>query len=148
MVGDHIKWTDHGTHPAGNAFARFDHDNIRHVRGAVECCRRADAHARRGIAVSAFVREGAVQRETRLGVDTRLGSRGLKNGHEKILGLRMCNCTGYFTLFTSYAALGVYENRFHNLFLSSSVVKKIKRTMGSRRTSFLRILFPSYGMDT
>jgi hypothetical protein len=76
--------------------------------------------------VSAFVREGAVQRETRLGVDTRLGSRGLKNGHEKILGLRMCNCTGYFTLFTSYAALGVYENRFHNLFLSSSVVKKIK----------------------
>jgi hypothetical protein len=103
----------------------------------------AHAHAGGGAAMSAFVWEGSIQVETRLSVDTRFGCRRLKNGHEKILGLRVCNCTGCLTLFTPYAAFGMYENRFHNLFLSSSMVKKIVRTNGSSTPPFLES-FPQY----
>jgi hypothetical protein len=64
--------------------------------------------------MSAFVGEGGVQAESRLGVNARLGRGRLKNGQEKTLGLRMCDCAGRFTLFTTNAAFGMYENRFHN----------------------------------
>jgi hypothetical protein len=86
--------------------------------------------------MAALVGEGGIQAETRLGVNARLGRRRLKNGQEKTLGLRMCDCAGCLTLFTAYAAFGMYENRFHNLFLSSSIVKKIGRAIGPQHTSF------------
>jgi hypothetical protein len=89
----------------------------------------------------ALVGEGGIQIKTGLCVDAGLGRRGLKNGHEKIPGLRMRDCTGRFTLFAANATFRMHENRFHNLFLSSSMVKKIGRVNGSQHTSF-HILSP------
>jgi hypothetical protein len=63
--------------------------------------------------VPAFVWKGCVHGQAGLGMDAWLGCRGFEYGQKQILGLRMGDCTGYFTLFATDAALRVNENSFH-----------------------------------
>jgi hypothetical protein len=61
----------------------------------------------------ALIGEGAIHHQARFGMDAWFWSRGLKNGQEQILGLRVGYRASRFTLFAADAKFWVYKNCFH-----------------------------------
>jgi len=63
----------------------------------------------------ALVWESGVHRQSRFCVDAWFWGRGLKNGQEQILGLRMRNRAGRLALLATNTSFRVYKDSFHTV---------------------------------
>ena len=63
--------------------------------------------------MAAFIGEGGVEYQARLGVNAWLGCRGFEHGQEQVFSLRVSDCTGDLALLTANAALWMDKDSFH-----------------------------------
>jgi hypothetical protein len=77
----------------------------------------------------AFIRECGIHHQALFCMDAWLRGRGLKNGQEQILGLRMGYRAGRFALLAANATLRVYKDSFHVYFPFSKPNKRDRNTI-------------------